>query len=44
MFDLNKVLEKVVELYDFCVVDVDFCECWILLEEDEVVICFFGKF
>lgn len=42
--DLNKALEKVVESYDLRAADADLCERWIPLEEDEAVICFFGKF
>lgn len=42
--DLNKALESVVASYDLRAADADLCERWIPLEEDEPVICFFGKF
>lgn len=42
--DLNKALVQVVESYDLRAADSDLCERWIPLEEDEPVICFFGKF
>ena len=42
--DLNKALEKIVESYDLRAADSDLCERWIPYEEDEPIICFFGKF
>lgn len=42
--DLNKALEQVVESYDLRAPDSDLCERWIPFEEDEPIICFFGKF
>lgn len=42
--DLNKALESAVESYDLRAADADLCERWIPLEEDEPIICFFGKF
>lgn len=42
--DLQKALEAVVESYDLRAADADLCDRWIPFEEDEPVICFFGKF
>lgn len=42
--DLNKALERVVESYDLRAADSDLCERWIPFEEDEPIICYFGKF
>ena len=42
--DLNKALERVVESYDLRAADSDLCERWIPFQEDEPIICFFGKF
>lgn len=43
-FELQKALESVSESYDLRAADADLCERWIPLEEDEPLICFFGKF
>lgn len=42
--DLNKALERVVQSYELRAADADLCERWIPVEEDEAIICFFGKF
>lgn len=42
--ELQKALESVSESYDLRAADADLCERWIPLEEDEPLICFFGKF
>ena len=42
--DLHKALEGVSESYDLRAADADLCERWIPLEEDEAIICYFGKF
>ncbi|XP_078349549.1 uncharacterized protein LOC144634471 [Oculina patagonica] len=42
--DLNKALGRVVESYELRAADADLCERWIPVEEDEAIICFFGKF
>lgn len=42
--DLTKALESVAESYELRAADADLCERWIPVEEDEAIICFFGKF
>lgn len=42
--DLNKALEEIVQSYDLRAADSDLIERWIPFQEDEPVICFFGKF